>query len=113
MDPAWLMLLAPMGAEALLLGLSLCVWRRLRALGLSGVYQLTVGAIIVDAACQAWQLWQRLGQPAGLLWLIHIAFCFLMLYVLYRLGELLARKPRRCITPAPRADQNWAMEEGG
>ncbi len=113
MEHAWLMLLVPTGAEALLLGLSLGVWRRLRALRPSGVYQLTVGAIIVDAAGQAWQLWQRLGQPAGLSWLVHIAFCYLILYVLYRLGELQACSPRQRLSPASIPEQILALEEGG
>jgi len=106
MNEAMLMLI-PAGAEGLLVGLSLSVWVQLRRLGIGGVYQLTVLAIVVDAASQAWQLWLRLGRPAGLAWLLHVAVCYVMLYVLHRLGHLLARMRQ---APTPR---QVLVEEGG
>lgn len=84
-------MLVPAGTEGLLLGLGLGVWVQLRRLRVGGVYQLTAAALVLDAMSQAWQLRLRLGQPAGVTWLLHVAVCAVMLYVLHRLGHLLAR----------------------
>ena len=84
-----LCIVVPAAAEGLLLGLCLLVWWRLRGLGVNGVCQWTLVAITVDAITQGWQLWVRAGEPAGLIWLLHTALSYTMVYVLYRLGELL------------------------
>ncbi|MBU0610884.1 MAG: hypothetical protein KKI08_23595 [Armatimonadetes bacterium] len=107
-----LVVLVPAAAEGLLVGLSLSVWVRLRRLGIGGVYQLTVGAIVLDAVSQAWQLWARLGRPAGGGWLLHAAVSALTLYVLYRLGHLLARMRQAC-PPVGLVEEPVLAEEGG
>jgi hypothetical protein len=107
-----LLVLVPAGAEGLLLGLSLSVWARLRQLGVGGVYQLTVLAVVVDAVSQTWQLWLRLGRPAGVAWLLHVGVCYLMVYVLYRLGHLLARMRQAC-PPVVLVEERVLAEEGG
>jgi hypothetical protein len=104
--------LVPGAAEALLIGLSLTVWVRLRRLGVGGVYQVTAAAIATDAVSQTWQLWLRLGRPAGVVWLLHTAVCALLLYVLYRLGYLLARR-RRAHPPVALVEEQVLAEEGG
>jgi hypothetical protein len=112
MDGEVLLVLVPVGTEGLLVALCLSVWARLRQLGIGGVYQVTVAAIIADAVSQTWQLWLRLGQPAGVAWLLHTALAALMLYVLYRLGHLLARMRQTC-PPLERVEERVWAEEGG
>lgn len=90
-----LTVLVPAAAEVLLLGLCLRVAVRLRRLEVGGVYQLTLAGIAVDGLSQGWQLGLRLGRPAGLAWLLHVALCYMMLYLLLRLGDLLARMRQR------------------
>ncbi|MEN6641982.1 MAG: hypothetical protein ABFE08_06010 [Armatimonadia bacterium] len=85
------MVIVPAAAEGLLLTACLLVWMKLRTLRVSGVCELTLGAITVDAAVQSWQLWLRAGGPAGVAWLLHAMLSYVMVYVLYRLGELLWR----------------------
>lgn len=104
--------LVPGAAEALLVGLGLAVWVRLRQLGVGGVCQVTAAAIVMDAVSQTWQLWLRLGRPAGVVWLLHAAVCALLLYVLYRLGYLLACKRRGC-PPVALIEEQVLAEEGG
>lgn len=84
-----LLVLVPAGAEALLLAMCLLVWLRLRELKVNGVCQLTLAAIIVDAVVQTWQLGRQCGSPAGVPWLLHAMLSYMMVYVLYRLGEML------------------------
>jgi hypothetical protein len=76
------------------------------------VYQLTLAAIGLDAASQVWQLGARMGRPAGLLWLLHVIMCYTVLYILHRLGELLARlRERQCTTGV--VPESVLVEEGG
>lgn len=87
----WLVTVVPMAADLLLLVVALVMAGRLRRLQLRGGYQVMVLAVAVDAAVQTWQLWERLGQPAGVAWLVHAAMSYLAVYVLYRLSELLGQ----------------------
>jgi hypothetical protein len=86
-----LLLVVPAATEALLLGSCLLVWLQLRRLGVRGVCQLTLAAVVVDALGQGWQLWQMLGRPAGVIWLVHVSLSYLMVYIVYRLGRLLGQ----------------------
>jgi hypothetical protein len=105
-----LTVLVPAAAEVLLLALCLSVWLRLRRLGLGGVCELTLAALVVDGIGQGWQLWLRLGRPAGVAWLAHLMVCALMLYVVYRLGELPAQVRGLCL-PAELAKSEGSKEE--
>ena len=85
-----LCVVVPFAAEALLVCLCVLVWLRLRELEVNGVCQWTLAAVGLDTVTQGWQLWLRAGRPAGVAWLLHAALSFTMVYILYRLGELLA-----------------------
>lgn len=87
---AWA-IVVPAATEALLLATCLWVWARLRQLEVRGVGEWTLAAVIVDAGAQAWHLLSHLGTAAGLAWLIHVSLSFAMVYVLYRLGQLVLR----------------------
>lgn len=89
------MVIVPAAAEGLLLTACLLVWVKLRALRINGVCELTLAAITIDAGVQSWQLWLRAGGPAGVAWLLHAMLSYVMVYVLYRLGELLWRLRER------------------
>ena len=106
------MTVVPTGAHVLLLVLCLKVWACLRRLAVGGVYQWTLAAIMVDGAAQGGQLCARLGHPAGIVWLVHMMLCAVMLYVLYRLGELLAHVRQVCVAPGL-AKKRVLVEEGG
>lgn len=86
----------PAVAEALLVGCCLTVWLRLRHLGITGVCRWTLVVVGLDAVAQGMGLWAQLGQPAGLGWLVHTGLCYVVVYVLYRLGELLWRLRQSC-----------------
>ena len=88
--------LVPAGSELLLLAMCLMVWTRVRRLGASGIGQWTLVVIVVDGCGQVWHLMEHLGRPAGVTWLIHVSLSYLMVYVLYRLGECLRRVKMNC-----------------
>jgi hypothetical protein len=107
-----LIVLVPALAEGLLLALCLMVALRVRRLGGGGVYQLTLAAIGMDAGSQVYQLCARLGHPAGVLWLLHVVMCYTVLYILHRLGELLARmRAEHCTVGVVQG--TLLVEEGG
>ena len=108
-----LVTVVPAAAEVLLLLLCLEVGARLRRLRIGGVTELTLGALVADGLGQGWQLWLRLGRPAGVAWLAHILVCALMLYVLYRLGELLARMRGMCLAAELAKSEYLREEEAG
>lgn len=87
----WLVTVVPMAADVLLMVVALVMAERLRRLQMRGGYQVMVLTVAVDAGVQTWQLWERLGQPAGVAWLVHAATSYLAVYVLYRLSELRSR----------------------
>lgn len=111
-----LTVLVPAAAEMLLLGLCVGVAMRLRRLRIGGVYQLTLAGIALDGVSQAWQLWLRVGRPAGVAWLLHLVLCYMMPYILLRLGELLARlrgRGREGERERVRVWETGLAEEGG
>lgn len=104
------LILVPVIAELMLLQASLLVCKRLRELQVNGVSQLALAAIMLDAMVQAWQLWERTGRPAGVVWLLHVSVSYMMVYILYRLGELLGSLCGEC-TELDRAEE--LVAEGG
>ena len=91
MKCAALSMVVPTAAEGLLICLCLLVWVKLRQLEVNGACQWTLLAITMDGLTQSWQLWLRPGQPAGVVWLLHVGLSYTMVYILYRLGKLLRR----------------------
>ena len=107
---AWA-LVVPATTETLLLTLCVLVMLKLRRLCVNGVCELTLAAIMVDAVAQVWHMLGHVGRPAGVAWLLHVALSYLMVYVLYRLGDLLCNmrvKEPVCV-PVRRA----MVREGG
>lgn len=84
-------LVVPALTEVLLLALAAVALVKLRRLRLEGVWQLTLAAVMVDAVAQVWHMAGHVGRPVGASWLVHVALSYLMVYILYRLGDLLCR----------------------
>ena len=78
----------PLLAEVAMLLLCGATWRRLRAIEVNGICEWALAIVALDALAQGWQLWNQPSGPAGLAWLIHGAVSYTMVYVLYRLGDL-------------------------
>lgn len=87
---AWA-LVVPALTEMLLLGLATVALVKLHRLRLEGVWQLTLAAVMLDAVAQVWHMAGHVGRPVGVSWLVHAALSYLMVYILYRLGDLLCR----------------------
>ena len=96
MSSDWLMIAVPATMECLLTGLCLLVWMRLRRLSVNGVCQWTLVVISADAIVQMGHLAMHVGHAAGVVWLLHAALSYTMVYVLYRLGDLLTRLRTHC-----------------
>jgi hypothetical protein len=84
-------LVVPALTEMLLLTLAAVALVRLHRLHIDGVCELTLAAVMVDAMAQVWHMAGHVGRPVGAPWLVHVALSYLMVYILYRLGDLLCR----------------------
>jgi hypothetical protein len=104
-------LAVPALTEMLLLGLCVGVALKLRKLQIGGVCELTLAAVMVDAVAQVWHMAGHVGRPAGAAWLVHVTLSYLMVYILYRLAELLCRV--RTEAPACMPVRLGTGKEGG
>jgi hypothetical protein len=84
-------LVVPALTEMLLLTLAGVALVKLHRLRVEGVWELTLAAVMVDAVAQVWHVAGHVGRPVGVSWLVHAALSYLMVYILYRLGDLLCR----------------------
>lgn len=91
MSEGLLPIVVPAMTDVLLLVACLGVWTRLRRLRMGRVGEWTLTAVMVDAAAQVWHLLSHQGNAAGVAWLIHVSLSYMIVYVLYRLGQLLWR----------------------
>lgn len=89
--------LVPACSEVLLLALCLCAWMRIGSLGGGGVGRWTLLVIVADACGQVWHLLEHMGRPAGVTWLVHASVSYLMVYVLYQLGDCLWQVRTGCV----------------
>lgn len=90
--------LVPACSELLLLGMCALAWTRVRRPQASGIGAWMLGAVVVDGCGQLWHLLEHLGRPAGVSWLVHASLCYLLVYVLYRIGDCLRRVQEDCPT---------------
>lgn len=113
MSDGLLPIAVPMLTDLLLLTACLGVWRKLRRLGLHGVCEWTLTAMMVDAGAQMWHLLNHLGRAAGLAWLVHVSLSYIMVYVLYQLAQFLWRLHAGELKQVEKWKTGGSMARGG